>query len=163
MCPVCMASAALTATSAGSAGVLSALILKIFRLKIRAKKCAVPIKGDGNGNEQSWIRIKQDGPPTRCVKGGMACGSQGVANARKGAHACERRVKREASRTPVGKDRKAVFLRYTRREENARRSLRRPQPVNRLPLHVRPRVGGGLPGLFDDGGHLQRQCAPVGP
>jgi hypothetical protein len=58
MCPVCMASAALTVTSAGSAGGLSALIVKIFRLKIGAKECTEPIKGDGNGNEQSGIRIK---------------------------------------------------------------------------------------------------------
>jgi hypothetical protein len=58
MCPVCMASAALTVTSAGSAGGLSALIVKTFRLKIHARKCAEPPKGDGNGNEQSGIRIK---------------------------------------------------------------------------------------------------------
>jgi hypothetical protein len=55
MCPVCMASAALTVTSAGSAGGLSALIVKIFRLTIRAKECAKPIKGNINGNEQNGI------------------------------------------------------------------------------------------------------------
>ena len=55
MCPVCMASAALTVTSAGSAGGITALIVKIFQLKIRAKECANLIKGDGNGHEQNGI------------------------------------------------------------------------------------------------------------
>jgi hypothetical protein len=55
MCPVCMASAGLTVTSVGSAGGFTALIVKIFRLKIRAKECAKLIKGDGNGNKQNGI------------------------------------------------------------------------------------------------------------
>jgi len=55
MCPVCIASAALTVTSAGSAGGFTALIVNKFRLKIRAKECAKPIKGDGNGNQQDEI------------------------------------------------------------------------------------------------------------
>jgi len=58
MCPVCVASAAWTVTSAGSAGGLGALIVRMLRLKIGAKECAKPIKGDVNGNEQSGIRIK---------------------------------------------------------------------------------------------------------
>jgi len=55
MCPVCMASAALAVTSAGSAGGFTALVVKIFRVKIRASECAKPIRGDGNGNEQNGI------------------------------------------------------------------------------------------------------------
>jgi hypothetical protein len=50
-----MASAALTVTSAGSAGGFTALVVKIFRLKIRGKEYAKPTKGDGNGNQQNGI------------------------------------------------------------------------------------------------------------
>jgi hypothetical protein len=50
-----MAPAALSVTSAGSAGGLAALIIKIFRLKIRANDSAKRGKGDDNGNEQNGI------------------------------------------------------------------------------------------------------------
>jgi predicted dithiol-disulfide oxidoreductase (DUF899 family) len=33
-------------------------------------------------------------------------------------------------------------------DRNARRSFRRPQPIDRLPLHVRSGLEGGMPKLF---------------
>jgi hypothetical protein len=54
-----MASAALAVTSAGSAGGITALGIKmfrkIFRLRTRRKEYSKFIKGDGNGNEQNGI------------------------------------------------------------------------------------------------------------
>ena len=55
MCPVCMATAAVTVTSATSAGGgLAAFVFKIFRKKNIAAQVAALRKGEGNhGNEQA--------------------------------------------------------------------------------------------------------------
>ena len=46
---------------------------------------------------------------------------------------------------PWVKSRQEILIRWAERQANACRTFRRPQPVDRLSLHVRPGLGGRLP------------------
>ena len=60
------------------------------------------------------------------------------------------RKRQELPWVPVEKD---YSFETERRDQVARRALRRPLAAARLPLHVRPAVRGRLPGLLLDRGH----------
>ena len=83
--------------------------------------------------------------------------TRAAAGAREGAHPPQRRARARAARAALGADREGVQLRDRRGDQDARRALRRPLAAARLPLHVRPRLRGGLPGLLVERRHLQRR------
>src|SRR5262245_23171417 len=78
----------------------------------------------------------------------MAARTHGAARARERAHAPARRAAPAAARIALGPRREAVLLPRPARRGVAVRSLPRPEPAARLPLHVRTRLGRGLPELL---------------
>ena len=64
---------------------------------------------------------------------------------REGAHATQRRAGAAASGTALGPHRQGLSLRHRRGERRAGGPLPGPLAAPRLPLHVRPRLRGGLP------------------
>ena len=66
-----------------------------------------------------------------------------------------RRAEPAAARAPVGAGRKGVCLRGASWERDAPRPVRRSQPVDRLPLHVRAGGRRGLPALLVLGRQLR--------
>ena len=64
------------------------------------------------------------------------------------------RRRRELPWVPVEKD---VRLRHRGRARDARRAVRRPLAADRLPLHVRPGLRGGMPELLGDRRRVQRR------
>ena len=72
-----------------------------------------------------------------------------------GADPPRRRAGQQAARAALGTGRAGLPLRDRAGHEDPRRSVRRPLPVARLPLHVRPGLRGRLPGLLLDRGHAR--------
>ena len=68
----------------------------------------------------------------------------------------------QAPRTALGKGRKEIRVRYTGRQGNARRAVRRQEPADRLSLHARPRLGGRLSELFLSRRPFRRPDHPSG-
>src|ERR1700687_1531157 len=91
----------------------------------------------------------------------MACGAQGTLEKGEGVHPAARSVEQGTPRTALGKSGEEVCLRWPCRKGVAWRPLRRQEPTDRLPLHVWPRVEGGLPELlFQYGSYGRRPRAP---
>src|SRR5829696_1216548 len=89
----------------------------------------------------------------------MARCSRAAAGTREGAHPARRRARGAATRAALGAGGEGVPLRYRRRREVARRAVRRTIPAARLPLHVRPKLRGGLPGQLVDRRQRRRGAA----
>ncbi len=90
----------------------------------------------------------------------VAGGARRAAEGGEGAHPPRRRAGQEEARAALGRGREGLSLRDRGRHEDARRSLRRPLPAARLPLHVRAALRGRLPGLLLDRGHARPAGAP---
>jgi hypothetical protein len=87
----------------------------------------------------------------------VACGARGTAAQGEGRHPRAGRAQRRAARTAHGGGRREVRVRGRWGQGHAARPVRGPAPARRLPLHVRARVGRGLPrcsGFLDQIGHL---------
>ena len=97
------------------------------------------------------------------IAGRVGPGPQGAAREGEGAHPAARRAEPAAPRAALGEGREELRLRGAGRQGDARGSLRRPQPADRLSLHVRSGVAGGLPQLLDGGRSLRRQPRPPRP
>ena len=69
-------------------------------------------------------------------------------------------LSRQRRALPWEKVEKRYEFDSTNGQGNAGRSFRRPQPAYRVPLHVRPGLGGGLPKLFLSGGSFRRLHHP---
>src|ERR687885_3044387 len=81
--------------------------------------------------------------------------------ARGRAGAAQRGGQEEAARAPLGAGREGVRIRYGRREEDARRAVRRPLAAPRLQRHVRPRLRKrGLPRVQQSRGRPRRCARP---
>ena len=86
----------------------------------------------------------------------MARRAQGASQGRKTLTRMRDLVAAERRRAAMGQGRGGLRLRHARGEEDARRSLRRAQPAHHPSLHVRPRLGGGLPELLAGGRPCRR-------
>ena len=73
-----------------------------------------------------------------------------AARAREGAHPPERRAGGAAAGAALGPRRQGLRVRHRGRPADARGAVRRALAAARLPLHVRPRLGRGLPELLVD-------------
>src|SRR5947199_1065869 len=89
-----------------------------------------------------------DAKPHDRVARGMARGAQGASGKGKGIHAAARPAERRAARDAVGEGGQALRVREAGGQGDAGRPLRRPAPADRVPLHVRPGVGGRVPELL---------------
>src|SRR5579871_865163 len=92
----------------------------------------------------------------------MARRPQGIFAERKGINPSSRSSQQAAPRTPLGKSRKELRFRRPQRQTIARRTLRRTQPVARLSLHARSRLGRRLPQLFLLGDHFDGMLPHLG-
>ncbi len=90
----------------------------------------------------------------------MASAARRVAEGGEGADPPRRRARAEAARAAVGPGRGRLPVRDGARHEDARRAVRRPLAAARLPLHVRPALRLGLPGLLVDRRHARRAGRP---
>src|SRR3989441_5878988 len=98
-----------------------------------------------------------DAKPHDRVARGMARGAQGASGKGKGIHAAARPAERRAARDAVGEGGQGLRVRAAGGQGDARRPLRRPTPADRVPLHVRPGVGGGVPELLLPGRPYRRR------
>lgn len=73
----------------------------------------------------------------------MAEGAHGAPYCRKGIHAPARRTEQATPRTAVGRRGEELRVRRSERPGNTHGSLRRPQPTDHLPFHVRTRLEEG--------------------
>ena len=81
-----------------------------------------------------------------------------------GADAPRRRVGPGAPRPALGARRRGVRVRHRARPADAGRAVRRPLAADRVPLHVRPGLGRGLPELLvDRRPHRPAPCPPRAP
>ena len=71
-------------------------------------------------------------------------------------------ISAERRKLPWVKVEEELRLRYAGRKEDAGRSVRRQEPVDRVSLHVRPGMGRGLPELFFPGRSFRWQHRPPG-
>ena len=94
----------------------------------------------------------------------MARRARATARPREGAHTARRRARAAATRAALGAGGEGLPLRDRRRREDARRALRRTLATARLPLHVRTKLRGRLPGqLVDRRRGRRRAPAPARP
>jgi hypothetical protein len=66
----------------------------------------------------------------------VACRTQGASQEREGTHPHARSRRCRATRAALGEGREGVCFRYARGQKDARRALRRLQPIDRLSFHV---------------------------
>ena len=83
-----------------------------------------------------------------------------AAEGREGADPPERRPRPTAARAAVGAGRQGLPLRHRGRRGHARRPVPRPFAADRVPLHVRARLGRRLPELLGGRRRLRRDAPP---
>src|SRR5438034_7502107 len=102
-----------------------------------------------------------DAKPHDRVARGMARGAQGASGKGKGIHAAARPAERRTARAAVGEGGQGLCVRGAGGQVDARRPLRRSTPADRVPLHVRSGMGGGVPELLLPGrSYRRRRRAP---
>src|SRR6266545_1750759 len=150
MCPACIASITFIAASATSSGGLSVLAMSRFYRRKQTNQ----IKGNQNETARDGTKNKSKTKRNR-FGNRVAYRPKRFADARKRIHAPARRAERGPASTADGEDRQRVRFRRPKRERDAGRSLRRPKPTHRLPLYVRPGLGGRLQKLLLSGRPLR--------
>ena len=98
--------------------------------------------------------------PSPMITGGIRCNAQdriaqgvagcpqGASRAGEGVHPPARSAQRRAAHAALDQGREELRVRWAGRQADAARAVRRPQPADRLPLHVRSGLGAGLPELL---------------
>src|SRR5437879_1164877 len=95
------------------------------------------------GVEEYGEGIPDDEAQSGHARGVAGC-SRRTAGTGKGADPPRRPARGRAARTALGTDREGIQLRHRRRATNAARAFRRALAADRLSLHVRPVVTGGV-------------------